>query len=183
VQRTRWAQGSMQCLRYLPRIWASANFTNMGLFEVSYFMAQPWLQLVGTVVYPVPMLVFAYNAAHFPDFTDAFLRDGGAAMLLLYLIVGIGEFAVWGVVYRRRCEPELTRRQGLVIGLGMTAYSWLSYVIAWRAFLRLTTGRSSWPKTRRNAELVGDAVTYRPVAGAVPPQPSRPVHVADEVDR
>jgi 1,2-diacylglycerol 3-beta-glucosyltransferase len=154
VQRTRWAQGSMQCLRYLPEIWRSSAFSNAGLFEVTYFMAQPWLQLVGTLIYPMPMFVFAYNAAHFPEFTEQFLRDGGMAMLALYLLIGVGEFAVWGVVYRLRCEPGLTRRQAAWIGLGMTAYSWLSYVIAWRAFARLITRRSSWPKTRRNAELV-----------------------------
>ncbi|HET9172398.1 MAG TPA: glycosyltransferase [Actinospica sp.] len=154
VQRTRWAQGSMQCLRYLPEIWRSNAFTNAGLFEVTYFMAQPWLQLVGTIIYPVPMLVFAFNAAHFPEFTDQFLRDGGAAMLALYVLIGIGEFAVWGLVYRKRCEPGLNRRQAAFIGLGMTAYAWLSYIIAWRAFARLVTRRSSWPKTRRNAELI-----------------------------
>ena len=154
VQRTRWAQGSMQCLRYLPEIWRSRSFSNAGLCEVTYFMAQPWMQLVGTIIYPVPVLVFAYNAAHFPEFTEQFLRDGGAAMLALYLLIGVGEFAIWGVVYRRRCETGLTRRQAAWIGLGMTAYAWLSYVIAWRAFVRVVTRRSSWPKTRRNAELV-----------------------------
>lgn len=154
VQRTRWAQGSMQCLRYLPEIWRSRSFSNAGLCEVTYFMAQPWMQLAGTIIYPVPMLVFGYNAAHFPEFTEQFLRDGGAAMLALYLLIGVGEFAIWGVVYRRRCEPGLTRRQAAWIGLGMTVYAWLSYVIAWRAFARVVTRRSSWPKTRRNAELV-----------------------------
>jgi cellulose synthase/poly-beta-1,6-N-acetylglucosamine synthase-like glycosyltransferase len=154
VQRTRWAQGSMQCLRYLPEIWRSQAFTNAGLCEVTYFMAQPWMQLVGTLIYPVPVLVFGYNAAHFPEFTEQFLRDGGAAMLALYLLIGVGEFAIWGVVYRRRCEPGLSRRQALWIGIGMTLYAWLSYVIAWRAFVRVVTRRSSWPKTRRNAELV-----------------------------
>jgi 1,2-diacylglycerol 3-beta-glucosyltransferase len=170
VQRTRWAQGSMQCLRYLPEIWRSTRFSNAGLFEVTYFMAQPWLQLIGTIIYPIPMIVFAFNAAHFPAFTEQFLRDGGAAMLVMYLLIGVGEFAVWGVVYRKRCEPGLTRGQALWIGVGMTAYAWLSYAIAWRAFARLVTRRSSWPKTRRNAELAGVPVAPAavPVTVAVP---------------
>ncbi|GAB2710981.1 glycosyltransferase [Kitasatospora kifunensis] len=154
VQRTRWAQGSLQCLRYLPQIWKSANFTNSGLFEVTYFIVQPWLQVVGTVVYPVPLLVFIDNAVHFPAFTEAFLYNGGAAMLLLYLVIGVGEFAIWGFIYRQRCERHLSRRHALVIGLGMTAYAWLSYVIAWRAVARVVSGRTAWPKTPRNAELL-----------------------------
>jgi cellulose synthase/poly-beta-1,6-N-acetylglucosamine synthase-like glycosyltransferase len=157
VQRTRWAQGSMQCLRYLPRVWGSTNFTNAGLFEVSYFMAQPWLQILGTIAYPVPVAVLLINAARYPDFTVAFLRDGGAMMLLLYMFIGIGEFAVWAWAYRRRCETGLGRAYILAVGFSLTAYAWLSYVIAWRALARLVTGKSSWRKTRRNAEGAGAA--------------------------
>lgn len=158
VQRTRWAQGSMQCLRYLRRVWASPRFTNSGLFEVSYFMAQPWLQMIGTLAYPAPMFVLVVNAARYPQFTEAFLREGGAAMLALYLLIGIGEFAVWALLYRRRCAPGLSRRHTVAIGAGLIVYAWLSYVIAWRAFARLATHRSSWPKTRRNAEMAAPAV-------------------------
>ena len=153
VQRTRWAQGSMQCVRYLPRVWRSPEFTNAGLLEVTYFMAQPWLQILGTLAYPAPLIVLCTNAARYPQFTEQFLRDGGAAMLGLYLLIGVGEFAVWAWVYRRRCAPNLGARSTAVLGAGLTAYAWLSYLIAWRAFARLVTRRTSWPKTRRNAEL------------------------------
>jgi cellulose synthase/poly-beta-1,6-N-acetylglucosamine synthase-like glycosyltransferase len=152
VQRTRWAQGSMQCLRYLPGIWRSSHLSNIGIFEICYFMAQPWLQLIGTVVFPVPVLVFCYNAVRFPRATEDLMWSGGATMLLLYLMIGVGEFAVWGWLYRRRCEPGLSRRHALGIGLALTCYSWLTYVIAWRRHARLATGRSGWRKTRRNAE-------------------------------
>jgi cellulose synthase/poly-beta-1,6-N-acetylglucosamine synthase-like glycosyltransferase len=160
VQRTRWAQGSMQCLRYLPRVWSSTYFTNAGLFEVSYFMAQPWLQILGTIAYPVPVAVLLVNAARYPDFTVAFLRDGGAMMLALYMMIGVGEFAVWAWAYRRRCETGLSRRYAALVGVSLTAYAWLSYVIAWRALGRLVSGKSSWRKTRRNAE--GTAVVPEP---------------------
>jgi 1,2-diacylglycerol 3-beta-glucosyltransferase len=163
VQRTRWSQGSMQCLGYLRRVWASPQFTNSGLLEVSYFMAQPWLQMIGTIAYPAPMYVLLANAARYPQFTESFLREGGAAMLALYLFIGIGEFAVWAWLYRRRCAPGISRRHTVAIGAGLIAYAWLSYVIAWRAFARLATRRSSWPKTRRNAEMAAPAATAKPV--------------------
>jgi 1,2-diacylglycerol 3-beta-glucosyltransferase len=153
TQRTRWAQGSMQCLNYLPKVWSSPQFTNAGLMEVTYFMAQPWLQILGSLAYPAPVIVLLSNAARYPEFTEQFLRDGGAALLFLYFLIGVGEFAVWAWVYRRRCAPELSVRHTLAIGAGLTAYAWLSYVIAWRALARLVTRRSSWGKTRRNAEI------------------------------
>ena len=153
VQRTRWAQGSMQCVRYLPQIWQSPQFSNAGLLEVTYFMAQPWLQIIGTLAYPAPLIVLFSNAARYPAFMETFLRDGGAAMLALYFVIGFGEFAIWAWVYRRRCERGLSSRQAWAIGVGLVGYAWLSYAIAWRAFARLVTGRTAWPKTRRNAEL------------------------------
>lgn len=67
-------------------------------------------------------------------------------------------------LYRRRCEPGLSRRHLTVIGLSLVGYAWLNYPIAWRAFARLVAGRTSWPKTRRNAERAVPA----PRAGARP---------------
>lgn len=153
VQRTRWAQGSMQCLNYLPKVWGSPEFTNAGLLEVTYFMAQPWLQILGSLAYPAPVIVLLANAARYPRFTEQFMREGGAALLALYFLIGVGEFAIWAWVYRKRCAPGLSLRHTTAIGAGLTAYAWLSYVIAWRALARLITRRSSWPKTRRNAEM------------------------------
>ncbi|HEV2636225.1 MAG TPA: glycosyltransferase [Actinocrinis sp.] len=158
IQRTRWAQGSMQCLGYLPKVWSSPQFTNAGLLEVTYFMAQPWLQIIGSLAYPAPVIVLLSNAARYPQFTEQFLRDGGAALLGLYFLIGVGEFAVWAWAYRRRCEPGISWRHTAAIGGGLTAYAFLSYVIAWRAFARLVTRRSSWPKTKRNAEMAAVGV-------------------------
>lgn len=166
VQRTRWAQGSMQCLRYLPRVWRSPRFGNAGLLEVTYFMAQPWLQIIGSVIYPVPLAVLLANAARYPDFTETYMRYGGAALLALYGLIGVGEFAVWAWVYRRRCAPGLSLRHTIVVGAGLTAYAWLTYPIAWRAFARLVSHRSSWPKTRRNAEMAALDVPGGSLLGA-----------------
>src|SRR5258708_27708347 len=110
-------------------------------------MPQPWLQILGTIAYPVPMIAMLVNAARYPSFTDEFLRDGGVAMLSLYMIIGIGEFAVWAWVYRKRCEPGISVKHAALLGLCLTGYSWLSYVIAWRAFARPITGKSGLPKT------------------------------------
>ncbi|MDH6544040.1 glycosyltransferase [Streptomyces sp. SPB4] len=152
TQRTRWCQGTMQCLHYLPRVWLSRNVTNLGALEVTYFLLQPWLQLAGSVVYPVPMLVMAYNAVHHPDFTLRYLSDGGWALITVYLIVGIGEFGIWPWLYRRRCEPSVRRRQAFGWMFAFTTYQLLVFVIAWRSLARVVGRRSGWAKTRRNAE-------------------------------
>lgn len=46
-QRSRWAQGSMQCFAYLHAILRSPNISTMGAVELTYFLMLPWLQLIG----------------------------------------------------------------------------------------------------------------------------------------
>src|SRR5205085_10821337 len=46
VQRTRWGQGTMQCARYLRRIWDSPHISTLGAAEMLYYLAQPWMQLL-----------------------------------------------------------------------------------------------------------------------------------------
>ncbi|MFE6868765.1 glycosyltransferase [Kitasatospora sp. NPDC057692] len=151
TQRVRWAQGSMQCARYMRSIWGSREFTTLGFLEVLYFMAQPWLQLVGLVAYLVPILVFSYNAVTYPQFTLDFLQHGGAPLLLIYLLIGVGEFALWGPLYRRRCEPDISLRAALGYGLALALYAAATYVVAVRAFWRILRRKDSWHKTARTA--------------------------------
>ncbi|MBO1414918.1 glycosyltransferase [Streptomyces sp. FH025] len=152
TQRVRWAQGAMQCAPYLRRIWGSRQFTTMGFLEVLYFMVQPWLQVIGLVVYTVPIAAFAYNLAVYPEFVLSFLRQGGAPLLALYLLVGVAEFAVWGPVYRRRSEPGTSRRAALGYGLALAVYAATTYIVAVRAFWRIVRRKGSWHKTARTAE-------------------------------
>lgn len=62
AQRTRWGQGTMQCARYVRRIWDSRHLTTLGAAEMLYYLAQPWLQLLGSLVYPIPFLLLGFRA-------------------------------------------------------------------------------------------------------------------------
>lgn len=67
VQRTRWAQGTMQCIRYAPRIWRSSHVSTAGTAEILYYLVQPWLQLLGSLAYPLPWLLLAGQTVRRPD--------------------------------------------------------------------------------------------------------------------
>ncbi|MFJ9691550.1 glycosyltransferase family 2 protein [Kitasatospora sp. NPDC101183] len=153
TQRVRWAQGSMQCAPYVRKVWSSAHFTTAGFLEVLYFMLQPWIQVVGLVVYTVPIAAFGYNAVMYPSFVLAFLAQGGAVLIGLYVLVGVGEFAIWGLLYRRRCEPGTSRPAALGYGLALTLYAATTYLVAVRAFWRMLRGKGSWSKTARTAPV------------------------------
>ncbi|WP_241741392.1 glycosyltransferase family 2 protein [Streptomyces sp. L2] len=161
TQRTRWCQGTMQCMRYLPKAWRSPHLSNAGVIEISYYLIQPWLWLVGTVIYPLPILIFLNNLVLYPDPTVTFLQTGGAVEFSLYLVFGIAQFAVWGVLYHQRCEPSLALHRCIGWGVAYAVMIYLFYVVAWRAFGRLVIGRAGWAKTRRNDEAL---VLGQPVA-------------------
>ena len=86
-QRTRWGQGTMQCGLYLRQLWASPHVGPLAALEATYYLLQPWLQLVGTLVYPVPAAVFAANYLAGPgrhaELADQWRLDDRAFYLLI----------------------------------------------------------------------------------------------------
>jgi 1,2-diacylglycerol 3-beta-glucosyltransferase len=155
-QRTRWGQGTMQCGVYLPKLWTSRHVSTIGALEATYYLIQPWLQLVGTFVYPVPAIVFLANYAAGPAAMRAWIGQGGWMIVLFYLVAGLGPFVLWGPLYRRRCEPQLGLVRAIGLGVAYSLYILTFYVTSWRAFYRILRHRSEWFKTRRNAEFLAD---------------------------
>lgn len=153
TQRTRWGQGVMQCGRYWRQVWSSNSIPNLGLIEMSYYMLQPWLTLVGTLLYPIPLLVLVGGLMADPSIAVSFLANGGWALMALYAVAGLGPFIIWGPIYTSRCEPERSFWDGIGWGLAYIIYVYGFYITTWRAFIRIITGRSGWAKTRRNAEI------------------------------
>ncbi|WP_410578255.1 glycosyltransferase [Amycolatopsis sp. lyj-108] len=154
TQRTRWGQGVMQCARYLPRLWRSDHLGNLAVLEMSYYLFQPWLQLLGTFVFPIPIVVFAAGIADRPDAMWSSLSEGLWALLLAYLLIGIGQFAIWGVLYRNRSERGKSFARSVGWGLAYVGYVYVFYLTSWRAATRLVLRRNGWAKTRRNSEVV-----------------------------
>ncbi len=153
TQRTRWGQGTMQCGAYLPKIWSSPKISTLGAFEASYYLIQPWLQLLGTVLYPIPLLVLAYNIHSAPEVMATFLVHGGWLLIVLYVIFGLLPFVMWGPLYARRCERGIGMLRALGLGLAYSLFIITFYITSWRAFFRILGGRRGWAKTRRNTDI------------------------------
>jgi 1,2-diacylglycerol 3-beta-glucosyltransferase len=155
TQRTRWSQGTMQCLRYLPLVWRSPHVSTLGAAEILYYLFQPWLQLVGSLVYPVPWLLLAHRYAVDPEVVRAWFSDGPGWLLFgIYGTMGVLPFVVWGPVYWRRCEPTAGPLRAIGWGLAYAVYIYTFYVTCWRAAVRIARRRNGWAKTRRNAEAL-----------------------------
>jgi 1,2-diacylglycerol 3-beta-glucosyltransferase len=155
-QRTRWGQGTMQCGLYLRQLWTSPHVATLGALEATYYLMQPWLQLVGTIVYPIPAAVFFANYAAGPTAMRGWLISGGWMILVFYLTAGVGPFVLWGPVYRQQCERHMSVVRAIGLGLGYSLFVLIFYVTSWRAFIRIVRHREDWFKTRRNAEFISD---------------------------
>ncbi|NUR30147.1 MAG: glycosyltransferase family 2 protein [Catenulispora sp.] len=160
TQRTRWAQGVMQCFKYLRAAWSSDKISNLGLLEIGYYLFQPWLQLFGAVLYPLPFVLLAITSVRDPHAAHVFLASGGWIPLAVMLGLGILQFAIWGPLYRWKCEPSSSWRQAIGWGFAYVLYLLFLYIVSWRAVWRMVRRKGGWAKTRRNAEVI----TSGPVA-------------------
>lgn len=152
VQRTRWGQGTMQCARYVRRIWDSRHLSTLGAAEMLYYLAQPWLQLVGTVVYPIPLILLAGRTIADPAWVWQWFTGGAWVLFAVYGAFGVLPFLIWGPIYWWKCERKGSFLRALGYGACYAAYIYTFYITSWRAVVRLARGRNGWSKTRRNTE-------------------------------
>jgi len=150
-QRSRWAQGSMQCFRYLVPVLRSPRVDTRGALEIAYFLFLPWLQLVGALVYAGSTVVAAYYALTLPGGPPAWLAGGAWGVIPLFVVFGVAPFVIWGPIYAARTDPDLGRIRAAGVGGANWIYSYLNQVAVWWAFLRLVSARRDWKKTSRVA--------------------------------
>jgi cellulose synthase/poly-beta-1,6-N-acetylglucosamine synthase-like glycosyltransferase len=151
TQRTRWAQGNIQCVKYIKEILRSPHFDAGGVIEICYYLVLPFLQVLGAAsVIALFGTRLALGAIDPASLIGDPLATG--ALLALTFTFSIVPFAMWGPIYRKRCEPTASFRQGVLWGLGSWIYVYYMYICIFGAFWRVIRGKSGWAKTRRNAE-------------------------------
>lgn len=173
-QRTRWAQGNMECAELLGLLRGSKKLTPAGLLEIHYFMVQPWILMINLICVPV----LAYLAFH--DGTLSLVDDALAVTGLVFML---GPYVMWGPLYRKRGGEGLTVLESLALGVGYLGYVYFTYVYYPRAIARMVTGQTSWAKTARNSDGRELTVTLPPELEAVPVLEAEAVHeLADELE-
>jgi 1,2-diacylglycerol 3-beta-glucosyltransferase len=158
AQRTRWGQGTMQCARYLRRIWDSPHLSTLGAAEIMYYLAQPWMQLLGTLVYPIPFVMLGLRVLDDPAGVWAWFSGGAWILFAVYGTFGLLPFLMWGPIYRAHCERSGSWLASIGYGVAYAVYIYTFYITSWRALIRLLRRRNGWAKTRRNTEVVRGAV-------------------------
>jgi 1,2-diacylglycerol 3-beta-glucosyltransferase len=150
-QRTRWAQGNLQCARYLRSLITSRHMKLTALLEVLHYLISPWLNalvtvfLAGMVSVATVALLIGHPVAYLRSWGD--LAFTGEVWLAVTLFPGF----IWALVHRHRLRDEKYPRL-LVAALAYPAFLLLGLVATYRAIVRQARGRSAWAKTERLTE-------------------------------
>ena len=146
-QRTRWAQGNLQCARYLPSLIRSPEIGNRALMEMAYYLLAPWLNAIGSVVV-AGFWLYAGVELIGGGWHGAFPATGVlAGWLASLLIPGV----IWAGLHRLRLRDENVFRM-VFAGIAYPAFLILGLVSTWRAVGRQVAGRNGWAKTERAIE-------------------------------
>ncbi|MBM7860376.1 glycosyltransferase [Lentzea nigeriaca] len=161
-QRTRWGQGNLQCLGYVPKLVRAKHVGSFALLEFLQYLLTPWL------VAPMTLLITALVGINFyAQFSGHSILGLTASSSNALLALGVWLLAlvlpglIWGVVHRLKHGDEPLWRC-LVVGLVYPAFLILGSISTLRALYRHFAGRNTWAKTERLAE------TESPPAKPVP---------------
>ncbi|THF86352.1 glycosyltransferase [Deinococcus sp. KSM4-11] len=139
-QRARWAQGTLQCWPYLPRVWQEPMPLRARL-DLSYYLLGPWLSGVVTLCLLSQPLRWALH-------THGLILNpvigGGLAVLTT------GMQLHWLARYQH--EQRLNAAQFVLLLLGQPLYGLVLSASLLLAYRHHVTGRRAWDKTVRHVE-------------------------------
>jgi cellulose synthase/poly-beta-1,6-N-acetylglucosamine synthase-like glycosyltransferase len=147
-QRTRWAQGNLQCIRYVPKLYKASHISNAAMLEMLYYLLAPWFNAFGTVVMAA---VFGYELWQLNDGSTAYAPSEVAATAGVWLAAMVAPFLTWALLHRLQLRDEKLSRL-LLAGLCYPGFLLLGLISTYRAIGRQISGRNTWAKTERLAE-------------------------------
>lgn len=122
-QRSRWAQGGMQCMRYLLPVLRAPQISNLGALEIAYFLFVPWIQLLATLLFAAAGAAVIYYALSLPGGSLDWLGSGGWWPVAFFVVCGLAPLMIWGPIYRRTAGPGMSRAESVTFGLAHWPYT------------------------------------------------------------
>jgi len=162
TQWTRWYQGHMECIRWLPKLWSSRKLSHLGMLEITLFLLVPWvLVLPWSVLFEYTLWLMIRRTADW--YTASAMGSDEVehtVSLVLWYLVSFAPNWIVGYLYHR-LDRQTRLWKGILMGHLLLLANLVAYVAAWRALYRIITGKHGWTKTERNDEVTG---TARPAA-------------------
>ena len=156
-QRSRWAQGNMQCLRRLKEV-LQAKIPTLAKLDILYFLLQPWTSLIGSLIMIlswglIGMFLYSYD---FQLFTAPTQWIWNIIVLFIWLCLIFGPGLFWGLRHYHFTKNNATQScsfwQCAVAGLTMPLYNLFVIPSVWIACWRQLLRKKKWIKTERIEE-------------------------------
>lgn len=147
-QRSRWVQGDLNCLKYLPKIVRSDRLLRSQKVGIYYFLLQPWINILAdTAILFLTVVSLCHLRSLFGGLAPAPL----ALVVFLLLVFSL----LWGIVfaffYRHDLhhfgEPGLKASQYALLPFGVSYLYVVLFFSIVMAFWRWAFHENSWIKT------------------------------------
>lgn len=150
-QRTRWVQGSIQCLHYLGEIKKSKCLSFIGKAELLCFMLLPWITIVSTatMVFSWFLILYFYwmKTSYLYTMLSPYTANQLLALLITILVLVYLPGIVISLFYRHDSKESLFNC--LLSGLFIPIYNMLQIPAVLIAVFRQAFGSTGWVKTDR----------------------------------
>ena len=138
TQRTRWAQGGIECIsKYGKQILKSKCIRNTAKFEMFFYMFLPFFTAIGVIGHAFS---FWYHC-----FLVLVLKQYVNIELIILLAISIIIAIVFGIIYGSRTKYGMFR--GFFIGATIPVYSILMIPVCYRSIIRFLKNDKQWDKT------------------------------------
>ena len=153
-QRSRWVQGDLNCLKYLPQIIKSRVLSRTQKLGIYYFLLQPWLNFladVAIITLTTITLTHWHNLyGHLTLMTFSLVM---ASLVVFSLFWGI----TFGIFYYRDLahyhEPPLKKHQLALLPLGISYMYVILFFSIIMAYWRWSFRQNSWIKTEHGKNV------------------------------
>lgn len=158
-QRSRWVQGNLQCLKYVPELAHSPNVSKRQKIDIYYFLAQPIINLLGSLIVLISwiytcQLIWDLIQRPQPLDTQNLTFTNWLLPISVLLIMSIGPGMFFSIKYylqkkKIRERNTISLFRVILSGFAMSLYCFLTIPSVWIAFYRFTKNNNSWLKTER----------------------------------
>lgn len=153
-QRSRWAQGCIQCTPYLGKILKSKYLSFSGKVEIIYFMMLPWLTFLSAAALFFSWFLILYTYLHHSSVISSMLSSYNSnellALLILIFVVVFLPGIVFSISYWHDTKESFYRI--LLAGLFIPIYNVMQLPAVLIAVFRQASGKNSWIKTDHGVE-------------------------------
>lgn len=148
-QRTRWAQGNIQEIKYLKAIFKSKRLKKVSKFEFMYTLLKPWIMTVEYIAIFAMLFSSALLVVVF-EFTKEV-----SSLLILFAMMVFMIFAInfiWSMLYNihnKKMGEKFSLRRTLIDTYYITHFLIKTSQIYPKAVIKYVRKKNKWEKTQR----------------------------------